>query len=84
MLTRSFAQIPLLTELRQEKHYFIGLHNADIISKLHQRSMKFAVNQDLPVLKELRACQVHGIQGVPALMFSCPNSTLEEFCTYNM
>ena len=59
-------------------HYFTGLHKADIISELHQRSVKFSVNQDLPVLKELLACEVHGIQSVPALMFSCPNSTLEE------
>ena len=40
--------------------------------------MKFSVTQDLPLLKELLACEVHGIQSVPALMFSCPNSTLEE------
>ena len=40
--------------------------------------MKFSVNQDLPVLKELLACEVHGIQSVSALMFSCPNPTLEE------
>ena len=59
-------------------HYFTGLHKADIISELHQRSVKFSVNQDLPVLKELLACEVHGIQSVPALMFSYPNSTLEE------
>ena len=59
-------------------HYFTGFHKADIISELHQRSVKFSVNQDLQVLKELLACEVHGIQRVPVLMFSCPNSTLEE------
>ena len=59
-------------------HYFAGLHKADIISELHQRSGKFSGNQDLPVLKELLACWVHGIQSVPALMFSCSNSKLEE------
>ena len=40
--------------------------------------MKFSVNQDLPVLKELLACEVHGIQSVPVFMFSYPNSALEE------
>ena len=59
-------------------HYFTGLHKGDIISELHQRSVKFSVNQDLPVLKELLAYEVDGIQSVPALMFSCPKSTLEE------
>ena len=59
-------------------YYFTGLHKADIISKLHQRSVKFSVNQDLAVLKELLAREVHGIQSVPALMFSGPNSALEE------
>ena len=59
-------------------HYFTGLHKVNIISELHQRRVKFSVNQDLPVLKELLACEVNGIQSVPALMFSCPDSTLEE------
>ena len=54
------------------------MHKADIISELYQRSVKFSVNLDLPVLKALLACEVHGIQSVPALMSSCPNSTLEE------
>ena len=53
-------------------HYFTGFHKADI-SELHQRSVKFSVNQDLPVLKELLACEVNGIQSVPALMLSFPN-----------
>ena len=74
-LTRSFFQIPLLTEWRQETR----LHKADIISELHQRKVKFSVNQDYPVLKELLDCEVHGIQSVPALIFSWPNSALEEF-----
>ena len=50
-------------------HYFTGLQKADITSELHQRSVKFSVNQDLPVLKELLACEVHDIQNVPALVF---------------
>ena len=54
------------------------MHKADIISELHQRSVKFSVNQDLLVLKELLACEVNGIQSVVALMFSFPNFTLEE------
>ena len=62
----------------RNKNYFTGLHKADIIFELYQRNMKFSVNQDLPVLKELLACEVHGIESVPALMFSCPNSTLEQ------
>ena len=59
-------------------HYFTGLNKADIVSELHQRSVKFPVSQDLPVLKELLACEVYGIQVSLALIFSCPNSTLEE------
>ena len=35
-----------------------------------QRSMEFSVHRDLPVLKDLLACEVHGIQSVSALMFS--------------
>ena len=59
-------------------HYFTVLHNAGIISKLHQRNIKFSVKQDIPILKELLACEVHGMKSIPALMFSCPNYTLEE------
>ena len=58
--------------------YFSNLKKYEIITELHERGVKFRSDASVNILKELLEYEMHGIQRLPALMFTKPRYTLEE------
>ena len=57
---------------------YTNLKKADVELELIERNVRYPLDSLAPELQRILAHEMHGIQGLPALLFSGPSSSLED------
>ena len=74
-----------LKKLQENKlKFYKNLKKHEVVEELHKRNINFTCNSEVKVLQNLLDMEMHGIQGLPALLFGNPQKTLKKLVWKDM